>query len=164
MQAAHALLYPDSRQPAGGAVKFSDIAHIPALITHPPSPEGKARAPAVQCRDTVDQLEEAQRVFRSAADVEGLAGDIGQTLLGGQERVDEIIDEQSIAYLLAIAVKRDRLPVGGADHEMREPALVLGAVLMRPVDAAHAEDGGRKSIAARVIEDVLVGRPLRAAI
>src|ERR1044071_2404884 len=97
MQAAHALLYPDSRQPAGAAVKFSDIAHIPALTPHPPSPEGKARAPAVQCRDTVDQLEEAQRVFRSAADVEGLAGDIGQTLLGGQERVDQVIDGKRVA-------------------------------------------------------------------
>src|ERR1051326_9341957 len=95
MQAAHALLPPDPRQPTGGAVKFSDIADIPALITPPPSPEGKARAAAVQCRDTVDQFEEAQRVFRSAADVESLAGDVGQTLLGGQERVDEIIDKQS---------------------------------------------------------------------
>src|ERR1051326_8408657 len=98
MQAAHALLHPDPRQPTGGAVKFSDIADIPALIPPPPSPEGKARAPAIKRRDTVDQLEEAQRIFRSAADIEGLAGDIGQTLLGGQKRVDEIIDKQSVAH------------------------------------------------------------------
>src|SRR5438067_8327561 len=127
MQPAHALLDANPRQPAGRPVKFSDVADVPALIADPPSPKAEARAAAVQRRDTVDQLEEAQRVFRAAADVEGLAGDVGQALLGHQERIDEISDEESIAHLLAVAIQRDRLPVGRTDHEMREPALILRA-------------------------------------
>src|SRR2546421_12897984 len=47
---------------------------------------------------------------------------------------------------------------------MRKPALILGAVLMRPVDAAHAEDRRLETITARVIEHILIGSALRAAI
>ena len=47
---------------------------------------------------------------------------------------------------------------------MRDPALVLGAVLMRPVDAAHAQHGSRETVAAGVIEHVLVGGAFRTAI
>ena len=47
---------------------------------------------------------------------------------------------------------------------MRDPALILGAVLMRAVDAAHAEHGSREPVAARIIEHVLVGGAFRAAI
>src|SRR6266550_8539194 len=126
MQPAHALLDANPRQPAGRSVKFSDVTDVPALIADPPSAKAEARAAAVQRRDTVDQFEEAKRVFRAAADVEGLAGDVGQALLGRQESIDEIIDEQGVAHLLAVAVERDRLPVGRTDHEMREPALILG--------------------------------------
>ena len=47
---------------------------------------------------------------------------------------------------------------------MRQPALILSAVLMRPVDAAHAENSGREPIAAGIVEYVLIGRAFRAAV
>src|SRR5437588_12577984 len=105
MQPAHALLDANPRQPAGRPVEFSDVADIPALIADPPSPKAEAWAAAVQRRDTVDQFEQAQRVFRAAADVEGLAGDVGQALLGRQERIREIIDEWGGADLPDVAVR-----------------------------------------------------------
>ena len=77
---------------------------------------------------------------------------------------DEIVDEQQVAHLLAVAVDRDRPSLHRADQEMRDPALVLGAVLVRPVDAAHAEHGGRETEAAGVIEHVLVGGAFRTAV
>ena len=49
-------------------------------------------------------------------------------------------------------------------QEVREPALVLGAELPRPVDAAHAQHAGGHAEAARVVQHVLVGRALGAAI
>ena len=47
---------------------------------------------------------------------------------------------------------------------MGDPALVFGAELVRPVDAAHAKDDRRQAERARVVEHVLVGRALRAAV
>src|SRR5436853_7775308 len=102
MQPAHALLDANPRQPAGRPVKFSDVADVPALIADPPSPKAEARAAAVQRRDTVDQFEEAQRVFRPPAAVEGLAGDVGQARLGRAERIDEIIGRPGLAPALAV--------------------------------------------------------------
>ena len=61
-----------------------------------------------------------------------------------QERVDQIVDEQHVAHLQAVAVERDRLAVERLDQEVRDPALILGAELVRAVDAAHAEHGRRQ--------------------
>ena len=47
---------------------------------------------------------------------------------------------------------------------MRDPALVLGPVLVRAVDAAHPEDRRRDAVGVRPVEDVLVGGALRAAV
>src|SRR5882672_12032426 len=48
--------------------------------------------------------------------------------------------------------------------EMRDPALVLGSVLVRAVDAALAQDDGSHSKAAGVVAHVLVGGALAAAV
>ncbi len=47
---------------------------------------------------------------------------------------------------------------------MRDPALVLGPALARPVDAAHAQHGGGQAETAGGLEHVLVRRALGAAI
>ena len=47
---------------------------------------------------------------------------------------------------------------------MGDPALVLGAHLARAVDAAHAQHRGRQAEGAGVVEHVLVGRALGAAV
>src|SRR5690606_9716123 len=50
------------------------------------------------------------------------------------------------------------------EDEVRDPALILRPELMRPADAAHAEDGASKPAHPRVVENVLVGGALRAAV
>ena len=56
-----------------------------------------------------------------------------------QERVHEILDEEEVADLLAVAVERDGPALPRLDEEVRDPALVLRAELARSVDAAHPE-------------------------
>ena len=64
--------------------------------------------------------------------------------LGEHQCADEIVYEKHIAHLLAVAIDRDRPALHRADQEMCDPALVLGAVLMRTVDAAHAKHDRRR--------------------
>ena len=78
--------------------------------------------------------------------------------------LDRVGDVEDVAHLAAVAVDRDRLAVERADQEMRDPALVLGSHLARAVDAAHAHHAGRHAEAARVVEHVLIGGALRAAV
>ncbi len=47
---------------------------------------------------------------------------------------------------------------------MRDPTLILVAVLVRSVDAAHPHDERSQSEAARVIEHVLIRGAFRAAV
>ena len=61
----------------------------------------------MQCRDLRDQFQQADRVVRPAADIEGLTGNLGKVLLGEHQRADEIVDEKQVAHLLAVAVDRD---------------------------------------------------------
>src|SRR5437763_9384648 len=58
---------------------------------------------------------------------------------------------------MAVAIQGDRPAFQCADEEVCDPALIFGAELMRPVDAAHSEDHGRQPKGSRVVEDVLVG-------
>ena len=61
-------------------------------------------------------------------------------------------------------VEGDPGTLHATDEEVRYPSLVLRAELARPVDAAHAKHGARDSVAACVVEHILIGRALRAAV
>ncbi len=78
--------------------------------------------------------------------------------------VHRITDVEDVADLPAVAVDGDRLAFERADQEMGDPALVLRSHLPLAVDAAHPEHERRHAEAARVIEHILVGRALRAAV
>ena len=60
---------------------------------------------------------------------------------------------------MAIGLRVDR-----ADQEVREPALVLGPALPWAVDAAHPEHHRGDLEAVGIVEDVLIGGALRAAV
>ena len=55
-------------------------------------------------------------------------------------------------------------PCERPDQEMGDPALVFGAELVRPIDAAHAEHRRRQAEGAGIVEHILVGGALGAAI
>jgi hypothetical protein len=107
----------------------------------------------------VDHLEQADRVARAAADVERRAGELSIRSRTSRKGVHEVLHPEDVAYLRAIAVQRDRLVGERAQREVCAPSPWSSVpVLVRPVDAAHAEDGrGRRSL--RVVQDVLVGPP-----
>ena len=47
---------------------------------------------------------------------------------------------------------------------MSDPPLVFGTELMQSVNATHPENDSGQTERARIIEDVLIGRALRAAV
>jgi hypothetical protein len=62
----------------------------------------------MQGLDAVEQVEQADRVLRSTADVECLPPDAQHVPLREQERIHQVVDEQDVADLLAVAVEGDR--------------------------------------------------------
>jgi hypothetical protein len=83
---------------------------------------------------------------------------------GEHERAHQVVDKQQIADLFPIAVNSQRCARGGREHEVRHPALVLGAELARPVNTRHAEHHGAQPVDASIVVHVLVRGALRAAV
>ena len=111
-----------------------------------PAANGQGRPE--QVLESIDEFENAQRVPDAAADVEGLALNRIDLPTRSFKRCHEILDEQCIANLHAIAIDRDGLALHRSTHEMSDPTLILVAVLMRAIDAAHAKDRRAQTIAA----------------
>jgi hypothetical protein len=164
VQRADALGDADPGRPAGRVAESSRVADVVPLICLAPGVELHLRRRGAQRADRLDQLDEAGGSFRPAADVERVAGERVHLRLREQHRIDEIADVQDVADLQSVAVYRDRLILDGANEKVRDPALILGAELVRTVNAAHSEDDRRQPEGARVVEDVLVRGALRTAI
>src|SRR5256712_13283438 len=76
----------------------------------------------------------------------------------------QIVDEEHIPDLLPVPIDHDRPPGDKRDHEVRQPALVLGSKLPGPLNATHAELDGWKAVDARIGTDALVCRAFRTPI
>src|SRR4051794_27602013 len=146
---------------ARGAAHVGDVI---ALIAGPPIGEGQLDRPADQVLDMAQELPQADGVRGPAAEVEGAALHGVDAAPRRNIGLDGVGDVEHVAHLPPVAVDRDRLSFESADQKMRHPALVLGPHLAWAIDAAHAHDRGRHAEAAGIVEDVLVGGALRAAI
>src|SRR3954451_4387251 len=164
VKVAHALPRVYTRAPPGGRGELREVRDVVALVAGAPVLVEDLGPAAMERADQVDQLEERDGVARAAPHVERLAGDRADVLLGEQEGLHQVLHVQDVAHLHAVAVEGERPAVQGADKEVGDPPLVLGAELVGPVDAAHAEDRRAQAVTARVVEHVLVRRPLRAAV
>src|SRR5438094_43722 len=80
------------------------------------------------------------------------------------QRVHEIIDVQHVAHLEAVAVDVDPLARERTPDEMRDPALVFRSHLTRSINAAHAENDRGQTVAACVVDHVLVGHAFGTAV
>src|SRR5215207_8690934 len=147
-----------------GARRAARVGDVVALIAGAPIGEGQLDRPADQILDMAQELPQADGVRWPAAEVEGAALHGVDAAPRRKIGLDGIGDVEHVAHLTPVAVDRDRFSFESADQEMRHPALVLGPHLARAIDAAHAHDCGRHAEAAGIVEDVLVGGALRAAI
>jgi hypothetical protein len=114
--------------------------------------------------ELLEQLQQAARVVGTAAKIVGPSANHIDPIARQQVGVERVVDEQQIAHLPAVAVDGDRPARERTDQEMGDPALVLGAELAGAVEAAHAEHDGGQTVHACVVEHVLVGGALGAAI
>src|SRR5205085_7632062 len=72
--------------------------------------------------------------------------------------------KNNVAHLHAVAIQCDGLAIQCTDQEMRYPSLVLRTELMWTVNAAHSEYARRPAERARVVQHILIGCALRAAV
>jgi hypothetical protein len=114
--------------------------------------------------DELEELEQADGATGTPTDVEGASRKLIDAAPAAQEGVDEIVDEQEVSDLLSVAVEGELLAGEGPDEKVGHPALILGAKLVWPVDAARAEDSRRETEGAGVVENVLIRAALGAAV
>ena len=119
---------------------------------------------ARQLADLVDDLQQIALIFRPAADVVDLA--TGDANLVDDECVQraEVAGVEQVAHLGPVPIDGQRPVFEDRVHEVGDPTLVLGAVLVGAVDAALPQDDGVHIEAAGVVPHVLVGRTLAAPV
>ena len=163
-QTVDAFVRRDAGLPAELARGAVDVAVEDRLVAEP------RRGVAHGDRPLQARLEHAQQLFerktegRSAAHVVGTPGHGGALLGRGEIQGDEVVDPQEVAHLEPVPVEGDRQAEDRGEREPRDPSLVLLAELAGPVDARLPHRHGRQAEAAVVVDDVLVGRALRAAV
>src|SRR4051812_27280415 len=97
----------DARPPTGHARKSARVGDVVLLIAGPPAVPVGARRASVEAADHVQQFAQTDRLRRTAADVERLPGNLIDVARSEEERFDEIVDEEDVAHLLAVAENRD---------------------------------------------------------
>jgi hypothetical protein len=164
MEAGHPVVDRDLRGPAGGVGEGPGVGHVPALVADAPGPEAQRRTAPLEGGDGVDELEQAHGAGGATADVERPTAKPVDAAHGQLHGVEQVVDEQDVANLAAVAVHGDGLTGHGPHEEVGDPTLVLVALLVRAVDAAHAEHQGGQAEAPGVVEHVLVGASLGASV
>src|SRR5437667_9159553 len=101
----------------------------------------------------VDRLQKRDSVARAAADIEDLAGVIVDLPRGQFPGVEQVVDEEHVPELPAVAVDHDRLPCDGGDREPCQPTLILDAELALPVDARLSHDNRPQTVDFGIIPD-----------
>ena len=112
----------------------------------------------------LDDLQQIALILRPAPDVVDLAP--GLVDLVDREHVEpaEVASVEQVADLSPVSVDGERAVLEDGVDEVRDPSLILCAVLVSAIDAALAQNHSVHVEAAGVVPHVLVGRPLAAAV
>src|SRR5262249_7018690 len=86
-----------------------------------------------------NQFEQAERVRQAAAEVEDLPPDRVDPAEGRLVGVEQVVDPERVAHLLAVAEDREWPPGDRRHAEPGDPALIFDAELPRAVDARLTE-------------------------
>src|SRR5207237_8145578 len=131
--------------------------NVVPLVARPFGGEFDVRRRARELADELDELEQADRVAGAASYIEGPARNLVDAPRGHAEGIDQVVDEEHVPNLLAVAIDDDGLAGEAPLDEVGHPPLILGAELPRAVDAAHSKHDGAQAEGAGVIENVLIG-------
>src|SRR5688572_6853904 len=101
-QPFHPLRDTDAWRPPGDMLEFAGVGDIVALIAGAPTIEFHRWFATEKLSDQIEQLEEADGVAGSAADVERLPCLCAHVPLRKQESIDQILHAQDVAHLAAI--------------------------------------------------------------
>src|SRR5438309_262111 len=164
-QPPQAFIETDVRCPAEVAVRFARITHVDRLVTRSPAVDLRVDCPSGESLQPRSQLvPDRNAVGWATAHVVDVARGLIDVPRGESEGADQVLDEQQVAHLFAIAVNGERPAGSGGQHEVSHPALILGPELAWSVDARHAKDDGSQTVDAGVVVDVLIGGALGTAI
>ena len=164
-QASNALFDSDARTPPELALGLSDIGNEDPLVADTPEVVAHRDGTAgVPFEHRTELLPHAQRVRGTPADVVDLSLDSVDAIHGGFVDIQQVVDEQQVAHLLAVAKNGDGAANGRRDGKEGQPALVFHAELARPVDGRLAEDDGGQVVDAGVVAHILVARALAATV
>src|SRR3954469_13376354 len=164
MQLAQALIHADFGLPARGGGEGIGAGDVPKLVAGPPAMESDVGFFALHLLDAGQEFVEAEGIVRTAAEIECPARHGFDPVQAEQISPHGVVDIQHVADLIAIAVNRDWLAFMGTDEKMRHPTLVFAAILMRAVEAAHAQHSCLEPEYAGIVENILVGSAFGAAI
>jgi hypothetical protein len=139
IQAAHAFLSANAWGPAELSLSQPDIGYVNGLVAGAPIGERVIQRPARKLPDHLQQLQQREGIRRATADIEARATHILDLLNRGQVRIRQIIDEQDIAHLFAIAVNSDVSADTVCDQKPGDPPLIFDAELAVAVDARLAQ-------------------------
>jgi hypothetical protein len=114
--------------------------------------------------DDLEQLDQADGIGGPAADVEHVPGKLVDARVREQHRVDQVVGVEHVAHLQTVTVDRQRPTLERCNQKVGDPSLVLGAELVRSVDAAHTEHQGPQAEGAGVVEHILLGDSLRTTV
>src|SRR3954454_16454072 len=104
VQSLNARKRLDFRRPASCVAEFRCVRHIIALIAGPPRFEAETWPGSMKLLNPIEQLEQAERILRSAAHIECLAGESVDIRPGKLEGVDQVFDKQPVADLHTVTV------------------------------------------------------------
>src|SRR2546427_1715101 len=155
----------NSRPPLQVGICFPNVAHIAALVPRTPSAKQNTDPATRQPRQHLSILNpDGQCVRWAPPNVVDLTSRGLNSLNRQSKSTHQIVDEEHIPDLLPVPIDHDRPPGDKRDHEVRQPALVLGSKLPGPINATHAENDGWKAVDARIVTDVVVCRAFRTPI
>jgi hypothetical protein len=118
-QPADARLLIDPGLPAQEALGLADVADVARLVARAPFAAANPRLHALQVRQQLAELlPDGEGVAWPPADIEYLPGGHVDLLDRQSEGAHQVVHEEDVAHLLAVAVDCDRVPGEGRDHEV----------------------------------------------
>src|SRR3546814_9559689 len=119
--------------------RFACIVYEPALIPRPPFSMTQPHCASVQYLYLVQDLNQTDRIGRTAAQIERLTRHAGHSAHGRYISSGDFAHMHDVTHLPPITEQHDFLIPQCRETKMGNPALLFRAPMMRNIDADHSE-------------------------